>query len=122
MRLAYNAIIMHEMSVTQSILDIVCRHATEARAKRVLRINLVIGELSSIVDDSVQFYFDYLSRDTIAQDAQLRFERLPVRVQCRACGYEWGPTHADWTCPRCGQAQAQVVSGREFYIDSIEVE
>ena len=113
---------MHEMSVTESILDIVRRHAEQAQAKRVLRINLVIGELSSIIDDSVQFYFDYLSQDTVAQGAQLCFQRIGIQVSCQGCGNEWAPSSADWTCPRCGLAQARVVSGREFYVDSIEVD
>ena len=114
---------MHELSVTQSILDIVSRHAEKAGAKRVLRINLVIGELSSVVDDSVQFYFDFLGKDTVAAGAQLAFERLPVRVRCGACGQEWHPESADWNCPACNQqAQGHVVAGREFYVDSIEVE
>ena len=114
---------MHELSVTQSIVDIVSRHAEGAGAKRVVRINLTIGELSSIVDDSVQFYFDYLSQEGIAAGAELVFERVPVRLRCQSCGHEWHPDTADWTCPACGgAAQARVVAGREFYVDSIEVE
>ncbi len=113
---------MHELAVTESILDIVKRHAEQASAKRVLRIYLVIGELSSIVDDSVQFYFDYLSQDTIVAGAELAFERLPLQVQCDACRHQWHPESGDWTCPQCGAAKARVVVGREFYIDSIEVE
>lgn len=118
----YNGKAMHELSVTESILDIVCRHAAKAGAKRVVRIHLVIGDLSSIVDDSVQFYFDFLSQETCAQGAALAFERIPVRVQCRACDHSWLPETADWTCPKCGKAQARVVAGNEFYVDSIEVE
>ena len=113
---------MHELAVTQNILDIVCRHAEQARAKRVLRIHLVIGELSSIVDDSVQFYFDFLSRDSSAAGAELAFERVGVRLGCAACGHQWEPESADWTCPACGKARATVVAGREFYVDSIEVD
>ncbi|HHX65539.1 MAG TPA: hydrogenase maturation nickel metallochaperone HypA [Chloroflexi bacterium] len=113
---------MHELSVTQSVLDIVCRHAREANAGRVVRIHLVVGELSSIIDDSVQFYFDFLSRDTSAAGAELTFRRLPATVRCGVCEHTWQPDDADWTCPNCGQARAQVVAGREFYVDSIEVE
>ena len=113
---------MHELSVTESVLDIVLRHAEKAQAKRVVRINLVIGELSSIVDDSVQFYFDFMSKETVARGAQLAFERLPVTLLCGACEHKWRPEGADWTCPSCGEAQARVAQGREFYVDSIEVE
>lgn len=113
---------MHELSVTQSIIEIVNRHAEQAGASRVARIHLVIGELSSIVDDSVQFYFDYLSEGTPCAGAELVFRRVDVQLQCRACGATWQPESADWRCPRCGQARAQVIEGREFYVDSIEVE
>ncbi len=113
---------MHELSVTENILAIVSRHATRANAQRVTRIYLVIGELSSIVDDSVQFYFDFLARDTVAAGAELVFQRLPVTLQCGDCEHRWQPTSADWTCPACGAARASVVAGREFYVDSIEVE
>ena len=113
---------MHELAVTESILDIVHRHARQAGAERVLRIHLVIGELSSIVDDSVQFYFDYLAQDTASAGAQLVFERIPVTLRCGACGHTWQPTTADWSCPRCAEAKASMVAGREFYVDSIEVE
>lgn len=113
---------MHELSVTESILGIVRRYAERAGARRVVRINLVVGELASIVDDSVQFYFDFLSRDTVAAGAELVFRRPPVGLCCGACGHQWQPQDADWTCPACGEASARIDTGREFYVDSIEVE
>jgi len=54
---------MHELSITQGMLEIVLRHAQQARAQRITQIHLVIGDLSSIVDDSVQFYFDFISQE-----------------------------------------------------------
>ena len=113
---------MHELAVTEDIVKIVTRHAEQAGAKRIIRINLVIGELASIVDDSVQFYFDYLAQNTPAAGAQLVFERLDVQVRCQACEHTWEPSDADWTCPACGQACGVCVQGREFFVDSIEVE
>jgi len=113
---------MHELSVTENVLEIVRRHAERAGAQKVVRVNLVIGELASIVDDSVQFYFEYLSQNTLAAGAELVFERLPATLECAACGHRWSPGDADWTCPSCGQARARVAAGREFYVDSIEVE
>ena len=113
---------MHELSVTENILDIVTRHAQQAKARRIVRIHLVIGELSSLVDDCVQFYFDYLARDTLAAEAELVFERVPVTLRCPQCAHTWQPDSADWTCPACGKAQATIQAGREFYVDSIEVE
>jgi hydrogenase nickel incorporation protein HypA/HybF len=113
---------MHEMAVTQSVLDIAVKHAQQAGASRITRINLVIGELSGVVDDSVQFYFDFLSRDTIAAGAELVFERHPAMYRCRECKTDFHPDGHDWTCPSCGELAFEVVAGREFRIESIEVE
>ena len=113
---------MHELGVTQEVLDIALNKAREAQASRITKINLVIGEMSSIVDDSVQFYFDFLSQDSIARDARLSFRRVPMQVRCRQCGFSFSPEKLDWSCPQCKEWDAEVTAGKEFYIDSIEVD
>lgn len=113
---------MHELAVTQHVLDVVLRHAEEAQAKRVNRIELVIGDMTSFVDDSIQFCFDALSAGTIAQGAEMAFRRVPVKIRCRECGTEFVPEDLDWTCPTCGAYAGDVIAGQEFYIDNIEVE
>lgn len=112
---------MHEMAVTQSILDIVLQHARQAGAVGILRINLVIGEMAGVVDDSVQFYFDFLSKDTMAEGATLVFDRRPAVYRCRDCGATFHPEGFEWSCPACGELGFEVVSGREFQIASIEI-
>jgi hydrogenase nickel incorporation protein HypA/HybF len=114
---------MHELPVTQSILDIVLRHAQQAGARQVLAIHLTIGGLTGFVDDSIQFYFDFLSKDTPAEGAQLRFERIAPRAQCHACQAEYTPPNSRlWTCPECGALGGEVIAGREFFVASIEIE
>ena len=114
---------MHELSVTQSILDIALRHAEQAGAERILAVNLVIGDLTGFVDDSIQFYFDFLTQETIAQDAQLRFDRVQARVRCQACGAEYAPPDSRlWTCPECEALGGEIIAGREFSMASIEIE
>lgn len=113
---------MHELSVTQGMLDISLEKAKEAQASRITTINLVIGELSGIVDECVQFYFDFLSSDSIASGAILSFTRIPMQVRCRNCGLSFSPDKSSWSCPQCGKWDVEVVAGNEFYIDSIEVE
>jgi hydrogenase nickel incorporation protein HypA/HybF len=114
---------MHELSVTQSILDIATRHAEQAGAQRILAINLVIGELTGFVDDSIQFYFDFLSQDTPAQGASLNFERTAASVRCHSCGAEYAPPHSHlWACPECEALGSDVIAGREFSVVSIEIE
>ena len=113
---------MHEMAVTQSILDIVLKEAEKAGAGKVISVKLVIGELAGLVDDSIQFYFDFLTKDTAAEGACLNFQRIPAKMRCRACAEEFHSAPDEWVCPKCDQWQAEVVSGKEFYIDSIEVD
>jgi len=114
---------MHEMAVTESILEIVLRHAKAANARRVLSVTLVIGELTGFVDDSIQFYFDFMSKDTPAQDAQLIFERIQPRARCQECGIEYTPPNSRlWTCPECSALGGEVIAGREFSVASIEIE
>jgi len=113
---------MHELSVTQSLLEITLRHADLASARRVTRLNLVIGELASIVDDSVQFYWDIVSQGTIAEGAELHFERVPGALRCLGCGHTFPLNGRDYTCPACGEKQVVAVGGDDFRLESIEVE
>ena len=113
---------MHEMAVTQGMLSIALEHATKAGAKRITHINLVIGEMSGIVDDSVQFYFDFISKGTLAEGATLCFERVPARFRCHACQTTFSPEIRQWNCPECGELALDIVAGKEFYVDSIEIE
>ena len=73
---------MHELSVTQSILEISLRHASDANARKITNLYLVVGQLATIVDDSVQFYWDMISEGTIAEGATLHFKRLPAKLIC----------------------------------------
>ncbi|MEE8598983.1 MAG: hydrogenase maturation nickel metallochaperone HypA [Dehalococcoidales bacterium] len=113
---------MHELCITQGILSITLEKANAVQAKRVAKINLTIGELSGVVSDCVQFYFDFLSKDTIAAEASLCFHQPPIKVKCRNCATTFSPNNLDWACPNCQEQKIEIVSGRECYVDSIEVE
>ncbi len=113
---------MHELAVTESILEIVTRYAEDAGAEHVTDIHLVIGDMSSFVDDSIQFYFETLSEGTIAAGATLHFRRIPIRFRCRACGREFEPERLDWRCPECGALGGDVIAGKEFFVESIEID
>lgn len=113
---------MHELPVTESLLRIAIEHAERAGGRRITDLYLVLGELSSIVDDSISFYWDVISEDTIAQGANLHFRRVAARFQCLSCGHQYPPTEDQLACPSCSSTQIQVLEGEEFYLDSIEIE
>ncbi len=113
---------MHELSITQSILSIALEQAKAVPANKITKINLTIGELAGIVDECVEFYFELLRKDTIAAEASLSFNRPPTTLHCRNCNITFSPDDLDWTCPNCREQKIEIVSGRELYIESIEVE
>ncbi len=113
---------MHELPITQNILRIANEHAAASGATRVTDLNLVIGQLSSIVDDSIQFYWDIISKGTLCEGAILHFERIPARMRCQTCGTEYGLEGELRACPQCQGARVQVIQGEEFRLESIEVE
>lgn len=112
---------MHEYSITQSLLSLALEKADEAEASKITRINLVIGELSGIVAECVQFYFDFISKDTIAAGADLSFNKTPTKLRCHNCQAVFAPRNHDWSCPECHEAGIEIISGRECYMESIEV-
>jgi hydrogenase nickel incorporation protein HypA/HybF len=113
---------MHELSVTESLLEITLRHAAAADAKKVTRLYLVIGQLSSIVDDSVQFYWEIITNGTLAEGSQLQFQRIDTQLLCLDCNYSYSPNGEDLACPECSSVRVKVVAGEEFHLDSIEIE
>jgi hydrogenase nickel incorporation protein HypA/HybF len=113
---------MHELSVTESVLEIALRHGRAAQASRITDLYLVIGQLSSLVDDSVQFYWDIIAHGTMAQEAKLHFKRVQAELQCLECNQRYSPGPADMACVACASTRVRVVAGDEFYIEAIEIE
>ena len=113
---------MHELAVTENILNIAVRNAEKAQATHVTDIHLVIGALSSIVDDSVQFYWDMLSENTICAGSKLHFQRHPARIECQDCHTEYELQDELQTCPSCGSCRIHFIQGDEFFLESIEIE
>jgi Zn finger protein HypA/HybF (possibly regulating hydrogenase expression) len=110
---------MHELAVTQSVLDIALKNAG---TRKIKQINLVIGQFSSIVDDSVQFYWEFISKDTAAEGSLLHFERIPGEMTCQNCGHGFRPVGDTFDCPSCSSPFVRITKGEEFQVDSIDVE
>jgi len=113
---------MHELSVTQALLDLVVERAAKAQAVRVTGIHIEIGELSSYVDESVQFYWDIISKETAAEGAKLNFKRIPFSMHCKTCETTFQPDGRTFNCVKCGSDRVQVVSGEEFRLVGLDVE
>jgi len=113
---------MHELSITQSILYIALEEAKTARASKITRIDVTLGDLSGFSDECIKFSFGFLSKDTIASEATLSFHRQPAKLRCRQCDGVFEPDSQEWECPSCHGVQLEIVSGRESRVSSIEVD
>lgn len=114
---------MHELPITQNILQIALRYGNKSNAKRITDLYLVIGQLSSIIDESIQFYWPIISEGTIAEDAKLHFKRIPARLKCSVCGTDFHLKDGNLTtCPSCDSSQIKILTGNEFQLESIGVE
>ena len=115
---------MHELSITQDVVKIVLEHAQMHGVRKVVGVNLRVGELRDVVDEWMQRFFDYLTKDTIAEGAQLKIERVPVVFRCAYD--ETFPVNirdrGDIACPCCNGTNVVLVSGREFEVQGIEVQ
>lgn len=113
---------MHELPATRGMLDVALEAAREAGADRILSIAVVVGDLTSFVDDSIQFYFDIMSRETPAAGAVLQFRRESAEGRCAECGHTFPVTPpVPRECPACESLALSVTGGQNFYVDSIEV-
>lgn len=108
---------MHELSVTQSIVDLVRQHAGKAK---VMSVRLRVGRLSGVIPQAVQFCFELVTKGTTLQDAELVIDEQPGVGHCGGCDTDFTLTDLILVCP-CGSSDVDVVSGRELTVVSIEV-
>lgn len=113
---------MHEVSIVQSLIDLIESHGQEYRLVKVTKIVVRIGEQVSVCQESLRFAFEAVSHGTIAEGAELVLELIPGRVRCNVCGCETlTKLPAFMECPRCGGSVA-LVAGRELDLQTIEGE
>ncbi|HWH45070.1 MAG TPA: hydrogenase maturation nickel metallochaperone HypA [Thermoleophilaceae bacterium] len=111
---------MHELSLSSAIVNTVVKHAA---GRPVSLVSLRIGALRQVVPDTLDFYFDFVSRGTVCEHARLEHELIPARLRCAGCEREWEIELPIFMCPDCGGAgRVEVASGDEFEVESIEIE
>lgn len=112
---------MHECSVVEQLVKIASKKAAEAEASGVKSVNVVVGELTGYMEDSIRFYFRLLAKDTPLEDAQLNVTFVKPKLRCPSCGNLFERERFSFDCPDCGTAGEPTKTGSEFYIDTMEV-
>jgi hydrogenase nickel incorporation protein HypA/HybF len=113
---------MHELSIVLSILEIAEATARQNDAQSIQKIRMRVGAFSSVAKDALEFAFEVARQGTMAENAILEIETVPLVAECAACGPATEPVQEFCLiCPRCG-LPLKIVSGDELEVDSIEID
>ena len=110
------------MAIAQSIVDIAVAAAKKAGASKIIRVNVVAGELRGIVPMQLTFCFSLMAENTLASEAELGLEITPVKAKCRQCGEVFAVEEYRYVCPKCQGRDVETISGTELQLRDIEVE
>ena len=113
---------MHELAICQSLMDQVESIAAERNARSVTSIVIGMGPLSGVEARLLKNAYPVASAGTIAEDAELIIEYLPIRVKCSQCDSESDALPNKLVCKQCGDWRTTLVSGDELLLMSVELE
>ena len=105
----------------QGALDLAVAEAARRGATEIHCVTMRIGALANVVPDALEFAFEVLRADTAAANARLVVEWVPTVCYCAACEKAFQPEGMIFQCPDCGQFSADIRSGRELAMVSLEV-
>lgn len=114
--------IMHEYGITKQIIKISTDAAKEYPNAKITDIHVVVGELTGFIGDSIQMYFDFISRGTSAEDSKLHIKIIPAKMYCSNCMSDFKRAKGTFNCPKCGTLGAPTDIGQEFYVENIEID
>lgn len=113
---------MHELSIATNVVDIASRHAAEHGGGSVTAVTLRIGRLSCVHEDALRSSFAIVREGTPLARAELRIVTVPISIWCSACQAERElPDIQRFACPICGAPSADIRTGRELDLESLEV-
>lgn len=110
------------MAITEHVLEIVLEAAKGGGASKVNKIRIVMGAYSDVVPQIMKEYFEIASKDSIAEGAEISFRRTPVTMLCRTCGWNGTVDKLHIACGACGSTDLKMLTGREFYVESIDAD
>ncbi|MDV3428181.1 MAG: hydrogenase maturation nickel metallochaperone HypA [Bacillota bacterium] len=113
---------MHELAITENIIKICSEEALKNKAVKVKEIKILVGELTGLIPESIQYYFDIASKGTKAEGAVLNIVKVPLKIFCNECKNTSVIKRGDFTCPVCEGSDIKLLGGNEFLIESMEVD
>ncbi|WP_119286563.1 hydrogenase maturation nickel metallochaperone HypA [Azohydromonas sediminis] len=112
---------MHEMSLAESVREIVEDTARAHGGSRVGRVRLEIGRLSQVEVEAMRFAFDVVMRGSMADGAALEIVETPGTAWCMRCSQAVEIAQRGDACPSCGSWQLQVTGGDRMRVIDLEI-
>ena len=112
---------MHELGLTQNIVDTIQMHAKKNNVQEVVKMVLEIGQISGVVPEALEFCFGVCTKGTALEGAQLEIRKVAAVGHCKACDKEFDLVAHDFSCPTCDGSEWDLVAGRELNIKELEV-
>ncbi len=113
---------MHELSLTQNLIELAEEHARRAGASAIKSITVKIGALSGVIPEAMEFAFDVCCQGTLAQGATLGILHVPAIGRCRQCTTESSMTSLIDSCPECGGFVLDILQGQEMALTELEID
>ncbi|HEV2114504.1 MAG TPA: hydrogenase maturation nickel metallochaperone HypA [Terriglobales bacterium] len=113
---------MHELGIASSVLQEAREEAQRHPGARLRKVRVRVGELSGVNPDALRFCFEVLVRDAKLEPLELEIETCARQQRCPACDLTFTVAGYDLSCPTCGTAETQFVSGDELELASLEME
>jgi hydrogenase nickel incorporation protein HypA/HybF len=113
---------MHEMAIAMDVLKIIKDALPPGEPMKIKKIRLKVGKLTAVVPESFKFCMEIITKDSPAEGAEVIIEDVPLLVECEDCGEQSELKEAFFVCPKCESAKLKILSGRDLFIESIEVE
>ncbi|MBR1729904.1 MAG: hydrogenase maturation nickel metallochaperone HypA [Selenomonadaceae bacterium] len=111
---------MHEMAITEGILKIAFDYADQNHSTKINKITLKIGEMSGVEIEALNLAFEVLTKNTIAENAELIINRVPIVGECNKCKKTFHIDHYNFFCPECDGILI-LKSGRELQVESLDL-
>lgn len=113
---------MHEMSLCESLVQVIEEQAKAQGFNKINAVFLEIGAFAGVEIDALTFCFEVVCRDTIVESATLEIIELPGIAWCFDCEKEVTISTRLDPCPECNGYSIRTKSGDEMRIKELEVE
>jgi hydrogenase nickel incorporation protein HypA/HybF len=111
---------MHEMSIAESIVEIVRDTLKEEEDSQVQKVFVKIGNLVAVVPDSLEFCFTAITDGTSLAGSKLVIDTVPIGARCKSCGHEFEVLSFVFRCPECRGVELDTITGTELTVTQIE--